>query len=337
MAEQLNWGVAGAGNRARESFIPALLASRSSRILGVCGGDAERTRNSLSKWPDLEVYDDLGSMVKNGEVQAVYIATPHFMHVPHAVQAIEAGKHVFMESPMALSVDGAHKLTEKARKMSVQLGVAFQYRFHPAVSELKARIDNGDLGEALHVSLSIADNVILPSGWWSDANRAGPAALLRFGVHALDLAEWLMPATVTEVMASGKDRGENRQDAIVSVSLRFGDGSLGFALGAGGFGEKNHSVKVEGEKGRISVEGDFSGAGPVEMVEVMGGKKKVKEYKPQDPVGIMVDSFAEAVLGDNEFSPAGKEGKKIVEITCAVIESMKSRHAVKVGEVLRLT
>ena len=333
MTGRVGWGVVGTGRRAREVMIPALMASPSSKIAGVCGRESASAREAVRDFPELEVFGSLDETLSAPEIEVIYIATPHYHHVPQAVQAIEAGKHVFMEPPMSLSVDGAHKLVEKARSKNVRLGVAFQYRFHSAALELKNRIESGDVGELKHLALTLSEPVDLFSGWWADAFRAGPAALLRLGVHALDLGSWITSQPVTDAMALAKDEGEEQINTAVAAALRYGDGSLGSITCATCFAGHNHAAVLECSKARIEAIGDFSGAGPVTILEHGEGEDKTLEFEPEDPVGRMIDAFADTVRDGAEFHPDGSDGKAAVQIACALIESIKSKRAIKVGDV----
>lgn len=337
MTDRVGWGIVGTGERAREAMIPAVLASPSSRIAGVCGKDRERAKEQVKNWPELRVFAGLDEMMKDEAVEVIYIATPHFLHVPQAVQAIESGKHVFMESPMALSVDGAHKLVEKARARNVRLGVAFQYRFHSALRELKRRVDDGEAGEVRHVSVCLSEPVPRFAGWWADSFRSGPAALLRLGVHALDLGAWLVGRPALECAAQARDEGEERTNTVAGALIRFQDDLLGSFLASTCFSGHHHVVVIEGSKARLEARGDFSGAAAVELREFKDGKESMKRFEPEDPVGKMVDAFSAAAGSGAEFHPDGIDGKHAVEITCAMIEAIKARKAVKVGEVQRLT
>lgn len=337
MTDRLGWGVIGAGERAVKTMFPALLASPSSRLLGVCGKDPEKAREAVSALPEVKVFDEMKDLLSDPEIEVVYISSPHFLHVPQAVMAIEAGKHVFMESPMSLSVDGANKLIEKAKSNDVKLGVAFQYRYHCALEKLKERLGNRGGSEILHIEAHAADPFDWPQGWWTDSNRAGPAALLRFGAHALDLISWLKSEPVLEVVAMVVEDQKKMVQTMVSIILRFPDDTMGFALGASSFKARDHCVRVEAGATRFQVQGDFTGQAPVVFRETVGGEEKTRVFEPEDSVGRMIDAFAGAVRTGADFQPQGIEGKETVKIICAVIESMKTKRAIRVRNVKRLT
>lgn len=325
------------GRRSRDVMIPALISSPSSSVAGVCGKDEESVRRKAEPWPELEVHKDLGALLDNDKVDVIYISTPHFLHVPQAVQAIEAGKHVLMESPMALSADGANKLVEKARHQGVLLGVVFNFRFHSAMAELKRRLEDGEIGEVRYIASDLAEPVDFDSAWWGDSQRAGPAALLRLGVHGIDAACWLKRMGVREVICMGGEEAEEGINIVSTSVMRFEDGTMAQTMGATYFSEPDHRIVVEGDQGRIVVEGDLTGAGEASLRLCRDGEVERKVFEPEDPVGKMIDAFTEAARGGKDFSPDGSEGKTVVEVTCAAIESMRTKKAHRVGEVPRMS
>ncbi|MFO8058248.1 MAG: Gfo/Idh/MocA family oxidoreductase [bacterium] len=337
MSDRLGWGIIGTGRRAREVMIPALFSSAGSEIVGVCSREPEGVRDSLSDWPEFRVYDGPEKLVEDDSIQVAYISSPNFMHVPHAVQCIDAGKHIFMEAPMALSVDGAHKVQEKARAAGVQVGLAFQSRFHPALEKLKEEVREGAIGEVLCLEAGFLDREDLPPGWWQDSARAGPAALMRYTTHAIDLLCWIKNKSVVEVGGMGTDIGHPSINRMASVMLRFEDETQGMAVGGCGMGELQHYVRAEGDRGRIEVQGDFNGDNLTVFRKTTEGDTEEIRFEPDDPVGKMVAAFTRALREEGDYQPAGTEGKEIAVITCSAIDAMKSRRVVKSGEVLRVT
>ncbi len=337
MSDRLGWGIIGKGRRAREVMIPALFSSPGSKIVGACSRDPEGARDELSQWPELRVYESLEAMLGDDDIEVIYISSPNFMHVPHAVQSIEAGKHIFMEAPMSLSVDGAHKVQEKARSAGVQVGLAFQSRFHPAVEKLKDRLQEGAIGEVLYLEVSFLDSENIPTGWWQDSNRAGPAALLRYCTHAIDLAYWLAMKKIVEVGGMNMESGHPPVNNLSSVILRFDDGSLCTAVGGCDMGEIQHSIRVEGDRGRIEIQGDFNGDDITMFKQTTDGETEETRFEPDDPVGKMVDLFGKALREEADYQPAASEGKEIAIVTCSAIDAVKSRRLVRAGEVLRVT
>lgn len=150
MAQQnLQWGVIGSGAIASD-FATALRGSERCRIVNVTSAPglaaAFAERFALPR-----ATDSLEELLRDPEVQAVYVATPHPLHERLALAAIAAGKHVLVEKPMATSAAGAQRIIDAARQQRVFLMEAYMYRCHPLLTELISRLRAGAIGTLRHV------------------------------------------------------------------------------------------------------------------------------------------------------------------------------------------
>jgi predicted dehydrogenase len=106
-------------------------------------------------------------------------------------------------------------------------------------------------------------------------------------------------------------------------------------MAASNLPEFQHRLRVEGEGGRIVLEGDFNGGEVTTLTVTSEDKSETREFEPDDAVGNMIDAFVRSAQEGTDFQPTGSEGKKLVETVCAAIESMKGRRSVKVGDMQR--
>ncbi len=335
---ELRWGVVGTGSQARGNMIPAIAQARSAELTGLCTSEPDKAGDLAEQYQGARIYDSLDQMLAEDAVDVVYIATPNFLHVPQAVQSITAGKHVFLEAPSALSVDGANKLVEKARRAEVKLGVGMHLRHHPLHVSIKERVDRREIGDTKYIEAQYFLDIDWPDNWWRDDLRAGPAGLMALGIHALDLVTWIKGEKVSDLVAlsySGPDRNLN---TLLTVVLSFQDGSQGLVScsSQSGFGS-NHLI-VTGSKGRIQTHCALDrSAFPGKLQGCFTDGEQVLDFEDTDPYLAQVENFCAAINDDQEFHADGDDGRVLVEITCAVIESMKSRRVVRVGEIQRLT
>ncbi len=332
---EFGWGVVGIGQQARENMIPAIAAAEGAKLTGLCSTDPEKAKQ-LSEDYTADVYDSLDEMLAADNVDIVYIATPNFLHVPQAAQSIAAGKHVFIEAPHALSVDGANKLTEKARRADLKLGIGLHLRHHPLHISIKERVDRRELGDTKLIEAQYFMDIDWPDNWWKDDLRAGPASLMALGIHALDLVTWIKGEKVDEVMAMGPS-SKSSLNTMLTVVLHFKDGSQGLVTCSSESGFAANRIAVTGNRGRIQADCALA-RGPFQT-NLQGcyvDGEKTDEFDSVNPYQAQVEQFCKAIAQDTEFSPGGNDGRDLVESTCAIIESMKSRRSVKVGEIQRL-
>jgi predicted dehydrogenase len=141
----------------------------------------------------VENVDDLGELVKRDDVDMVYIATPPFLHHPQALAALEAGKHVIVEKPLALTVSQADELIDVARRQDRLLVANLMQRYNPLSDAVRRLIEARVLGDILHGSFeNYASDENLPAGhWFWDRCKSG-GIFVEHGVHFFDLfAGWL--------------------------------------------------------------------------------------------------------------------------------------------------
>ncbi|WP_423746881.1 Gfo/Idh/MocA family oxidoreductase (plasmid) [Haladaptatus sp. SPP-AMP-3] len=212
-----------------------------------------------------------------GDVDVFYNLGPNAIHADPSVAALEAGTAVFCEKPLAHTMADAERMRDAARNSTAPAGIAFNYRFIPAVRYAKRLIDSGELGEIHHVRGSYLQDFLAdpetPWSWRLDADVAGSGALGDLGAHTLDLTRFLvgdrtgsiesvrgqLRTFVDERPVSGGD--ETRPvtvDDAYTAQATFENGAVGtFEASRFATGHKNdHSVEVNGSKGslRFSIE-----------------------------------------------------------------------------------
>lgn len=175
----------------------------------------------------ITLQDSLDDILRDPEIDAVVFATPHSEHGPQVERAAAAGKHVLMEKPFTLDRRSAARALDAAARAGITLGVAYPRRFHPAMRELKARIDDGRLGTITHChgeQNAPAGLFMDPASWRALASEAPAGGMTASGVHNLDAMIHLF-GRVDEVYATSRRRAV-RYDAEDTTSVM-----LGFASG----------------------------------------------------------------------------------------------------------
>lgn len=197
---------------------------------------------------------DWNEVIADPRIGIISVALPNFLHVEAVEAALNAGKHVLCEKPLALSANDARRLYEKAKASPVCAATVFNYRRIPAVTEIRDLIASGELGEIVNILVQFqceyAADPHLPHSWRYERDRAGPGALLDIGTHAIDTARYLcgeiseiagsistisirerfLPAAATvghnRVELSSERRPVDNDD-VMSALLRFESGAQG--------------------------------------------------------------------------------------------------------------
>jgi D-xylose 1-dehydrogenase (NADP+, D-xylono-1,4-lactone-forming) len=142
-------------------------------------------------------------LLHDPDVDIVWVASPNNLHVDHVRQALQAGKHVLAEKPLAITGPGAMELAALADQLDLRLGVGYQGRFHPALRDLRQLITGGSIGEVAFIRSSWQTQYAgLPDPWRLDPETSGGWAIMDIGTHTLDAALWLTGFPETTLIGS---------------------------------------------------------------------------------------------------------------------------------------
>src|SRR5438067_10385204 len=174
----------------------------------------------------VENVEEVGELLRRDDVDVVYIATPPFLHFPQAMAALEAGKHVIVEKPLALTVAQADELVTTARRRDLLLVANLMQRYNPLFDAVCRLVEARVLGEVLHGTFEnyASDDNLPAAHWFWDRSKSG-GIFVEHGVHFFDLfAGWLGPGTV-EAAQVGVRPGTSIEEHVHST-VRYGDAAL---------------------------------------------------------------------------------------------------------------
>ena len=198
-----SWGIIGTGRHPDKKIVPAMKLAEGARVVAAYSRDMVRAQAFAQKHDIQAVYDSLEDLLNDGRIDAVYIASPNYLHAPYTKMAAEAGKHVLVEKPMTVSVSDALDMVRTCRKEGVRLGVAFNLRHHPGHRKVRQLVREGILGRIAMAKaeyLYPAERGVVEapprpalSKWWENPEMIGGAAtLMGTGVHAIDLVQFIL-------------------------------------------------------------------------------------------------------------------------------------------------
>lgn len=182
----------------------ALLAG--ADIRGVAASSPQRALEVAQSWGVPRAYRDIEEVIADPQVQVVHICTPNHLHRSMAEAALEAGKHVVCEKPLATTLEDAQALAALAASTGLIATVPFVYRYHPVVREARARIAQGELGPLHLIHGSYLQDWLLDpasNNWRVDPALGGTSRVFAdIGSHWCDLVEWVSGERFTEVSAA---------------------------------------------------------------------------------------------------------------------------------------
>jgi len=200
---KLKVGIVGCGGIANQKHIPSILATKLADITAFCDILPERARKAAKEYgtEDAKVFECYKDLIEEN-LDAVYVCTPNRSHSEITVAALEAGKNVLCEKPMAINTAEAQKMCDAAKKTKKLLTIGYQSRYRPDSQFLKKECEAGVLGEIYYARAKAIRRRAVPTwGVFLNEYEQGGGPLIDIGTHALDLTLWMMdnykPKTVT--------------------------------------------------------------------------------------------------------------------------------------------
>ena len=341
--KKLGMAVVGLGGYATRSVGPEIAACQHVRLAGVVTGDAEKGR-SWAKEHGFEQdaiysYENFDTIASDDRIEFVHIALPNSMHAEFAIRAAQAGKHVMVEKPMAISSQQCEKMIAAAKQAGVLLGVNYRLHWEPHHVKATERLSTGIIGDLTNGNYEFSwgyaraltgpnkDNV---KKWLLDPKMAGGGALFDTGVYPIQAACYLTgrePVAVRGFPATRHpDLFPEGVEETMSYELLFDDGFQ--ALCRASYSQSFHQCTTLGPKGLVEIlpgqKGSVfgqSGAGNPNPKRLFVNKKEI-ELRQTLQQAELLDAFALAInQGNKAFQTPGEMGLRDIRIVEKVYES----------------
>ena len=252
---QVRWGIIGCGDVAEKKSGPALYTTPNSQLTAVMRRDAAQAeayarRHGVTRW-----YGDAASLLADGDVNAVYIASPHDCHLQHVRQTVAAGKQIILcEKPMGTSRAQAQACVDICWEQDASLTVAYYRRFWPVVQALRALLAEGAIGQIIAARILLLDHFAGDPArpWLTSKAASGGGALANAGSHWVDLLRYLL-GEVVEVSAALRPAalGFDVEDTA-DVRLLTADGAVATLLSSWQPAISANELEVIGSEGRVT-------------------------------------------------------------------------------------
>jgi predicted dehydrogenase len=189
MGRMVNWLVIGVGDITTKRVIPAILQEKRSNLYGIL------TRDPAKAAPyGVRVFTEMTTALEDHAINAVYAASPVFLHAPQTMASLRAGKHVLCEKPMAMNYPEARAIVEAAQSAQRILGVAYYRRTYPKLQRARELLTEGAIGQAVLAYICCHDWFPTSDGerhWLLDPGKAGGGPLYDIGSHRIDVLNFL--------------------------------------------------------------------------------------------------------------------------------------------------
>lgn len=308
--KSVRWGIIGCGNVTEVKSGPAFQKARNSELIAVMRRNGKLAedyarRHGVPKW-----YDTAGALIRDKEIDAVYVATPPSSHKEYTLSAARAGKAVYVEKPMALTYVECQEMIKVCEQEGVPLFTAFYRRALPRFLKVKAIVDEGLIGDIRGVTVRLyqpptdEDRRRVPN-WRVDPLIAGGGYFVDLGSHMIDLLQYILGPIESVAGSSSNQQHLYAAEDTVSATFTFERGIHGAGLWNFGAGENLELTEIIGSLGKIT----YSNFKEVPVVlERNGHAEEFEIPHPQHVQQPLIQSVVDELLGSGKSPSSGCSG-----------------------------
>lgn len=316
--EEIRWGIIGCGNVTEVKSGPAFNKVPHSKLVAVMRRNGEKAadyarRHGVPKW-----YTAAQELIDDAEVNAIYIATPPDLHEKYALAAMQAGKRVYVEKPMAIDFVAAQKMMEVAESSDTKLCIAHYRRQQPYFKKIKALLNDKSIGDVLWINLLFLqphkkEALGTDKNWWRiDPAQSGGGLFHDLAPHQLDLMIHFFGAPQMAKGIAFNQGGHYQADDVVNGTALLPNGIL--FNGLWHFNAPPHTAadfcEMVGTNGRLS----FSVFGPQVLYLTIGDKSETLTFEPPQHVQQpMIEQVVAYFRGESENPCPASVGVQVMQ------------------------
>lgn len=311
----LNWGLIGAGDIARKRIAPALRDIENCNLISVSRSRAELAEEFTKEFGAKKWFADWRELVKDDEINAVYIATPVSLHKEQTIAAAENGKHVLCEKPLAMNAKECDEMIAACRANNVKLGVAYYRAFYPLIEKVKQVLLSDEIGKPVIAQINSFEffnpNQDHPRFWLLEKEKSGGGPMLDFGCHRLEVLTNLF-GKVSEIKSVlGRAVFERNVEDTAIASLKFESGVFANLTVTHAAFEAKDTLSIFGTKGSIHI--PVLNKGEIKIKTET--KERTEFHAPHSNVHQpLIEDFTDAVLENREPKVSGEKGREIAAL-----------------------
>jgi predicted dehydrogenase len=329
MVRKVRWGLVGCGDIANKRVAPAIRSSREGELLACTRKDPELLHEFQQRYEVPRAYPNYGELLNDPEIDAVYLATPVYLHYSQTIEAAKKGKHVLCEKPMAMDSQQCRHMIQVCRGYGIRLGVAYYRRFYPIVLKVKQLLESRVIGDAILTRTTLVEHTNAGStataAWRFIPELGGGGLLMDMASHRLDLLAMLFgrPASISAV--TDTRLLEIAVEDTGSLLIRFANGVHAMAFASHCIRPPLDDFEVYGTCGTLK-------AGPLNGEDLVVVTDRTETFHLPKAGNVhlpLIEDFNEAIFEDRDPRVPGEEGMKASLMLEAAYRSARSGEVVK--------
>jgi len=322
--KKIRWGVLSTAKIGTKKVIPAMQLGDYCKVTAIASRQLEKAQAAARRLGIEKAYGSYEELLVDCDVDAIYLPLPNHLHVPWAIKALKAGKHVLCEKPIGLSAAEAQELLEASRKFPrLKVMEAFMYRHHPQWQWAKKKVSEGKIGELRTIQSFFSYYNTDPNNIRNKADIGG-GGLMDIGCYCVSLSRFIFGAEPRRICGIMEEDPEMKVDRLTSGILEFASGTSTFTCATQLV--LYQRVNIFGTKGRIEIEIPFN-APPDQPCKIWHqDDARIEEVILGicNQYTIQGDLFSRAVLEDREVPTPLEDAVANMQVIDALIRSARS-------------
>jgi len=321
---KVRWGVLSTANIGLQKVLPAMQRGEYCAVTAIASRSLEKAQAAAAQLGIPKAYGSYEELLADPDVDAIYNPMPNHLHVPWSIKALQAGKHVLCEKPIALSATEAQELADAARQYpKLKLMEAFMYRHHPQWRRAKQIVDEGGIGElrTIHSFFSYYNDD--PGNIRNQADIGG-GGLMDIGCYNISLSRFIFGAEPQRILGIVEFDPRLKTDRLASGILDFGRGTATFTCSTQL--TPYQRVNIYGTTGRVEIEIPFNAPPdrPTKMWHQHHGSIDEIVFDVCDQYTLQGDLFSQAILNDTPVPTPIEDAVANMRVIDAIFQSANS-------------
>jgi len=328
MSQKLRFAVVGCG-RIGMRRIKAISNHPQTELLCLTDNDEERAK---------KIAQDLGvksvtaeEAISKREVDCIVVSTPNRFHPSVAIPALDQGKHVWCEKPLARNPGEAIEIVKTAIKSRRFLKVGSNLRYFPSVQKAKELLDNSAIGKVLFLRGWVGNSGWQLNSWFSDPDMIGGGTLLDNGCHLLDISRWFLGEAIesTGYTSTSYWQVDPLEDNAIGL-FKFENGKLAFLQSSWVEWAEYSYMEIYGEQGYIRIDNRTPNC--VTIIGKRDGSQEAFDFSSQSPQSheLEFNDFVQAIQNGQQPLPSGFDGLRAVQMAYGIYHSAATGRSIKI-------
>jgi predicted dehydrogenase len=312
---KVKWGLIGCGDISRKRVAPALRDLPNCELVAVNRANFELAESFAREFGAKSWYRTWQELIADEEVEAVYIATPVYLHAEQAIAAAHAGKHVLCEKPMAMNVEECERMIAACEANNVRLGISYYRHFYPVVDRIKSALSSGEVGAAIVAQMNAFERFdpepSNPRHWLIQRALSGGGPLFDFGCHRIEVLMNLFGRVKAIKGITGNVLFEREVEDTACALLQFERGTQAVLSVTHAAREPQDTLNIFGSDGSLHVAVLNEGSVKIKTA----ADERVEVHQPhQNWHQPLIDDFTQAVLTGNDPRVSGLIGLEVTRV-----------------------